>query len=69
MAVFEKDPRDYSHDVNQEEKRQCDLEHINLTFFPYLHLAEVKDCDKMSFWLSQAGWERLRDADEAGTMK
>ncbi|KHJ90219.1 hypothetical protein OESDEN_09936 [Oesophagostomum dentatum] len=23
----------------------------------------------MSYWLSQAGWERLRDADEAGTMK
>lgn len=33
------------------------------------NVPQVKDCERMSWWLSQAGWEKLRDADEAGTMK
>ncbi|KAJ1360963.1 CAP-Gly domain [Parelaphostrongylus tenuis] len=33
------------------------------------NVPQVKDCERMSWWLSQAGWERLRDADESGTMK
>ncbi|KIH52154.1 hypothetical protein ANCDUO_17745 [Ancylostoma duodenale] len=57
MAVFGKDSRNFGNDAKHEEMR------------PTTYQFDVKDCDKMSFWLSQAGWERLRDADEAGTMK